>query len=418
MKTTESNPMSKLSACTASALFSLLCITGVAHSADEPSTAAGAKPVETKSSTKISFKRFELDDKFRSEGVAYGDFNKDGKTDIAAGSVWFEAPEWKMRSILDKPKEFNPLGYSDTFCNFTSDVNGDGWIDLLVVDFPGKQTWWFENPKETGKPWPRHECTKVTNNESPTFWDIDGDGKRELVFGTSPDPKNSDSPERRMSFFKPAMDPVELWKEYPISAAGAPSTTKFSHGLGLGDINGDKRTDVLVPQGWWEAPENPESGKWTFHNAPFGPACAQMYVYDFNKDGLNDVVTSSAHDIGVWWYEQTKEGWKSHEISKDFSQSHGLCMADINGDGLPDLITGKRWWAHGPKGDKNPGDPAVLVWFELSHENGQPVWTPHYIDHNSGVGTQFEVADINGDKLLDVIVSNKKGTFYFQQTRE
>jgi hypothetical protein len=41
----------------------------------------------------------------------------------------------------------------------------------------------------------------------------------------------------------------------------------------------------------------------------------------------------------------------------------------------------------------------------------------HEIDHNSGVGTQFEVTDVNGDKLLDVVVSNKKGVFYFEQQK-
>ncbi|MBW8885561.1 MAG: VCBS repeat-containing protein, partial [Planctomycetia bacterium] len=44
--------------------------------------------------------------------------------------------------------------------------------------------------------------------------------------------------------------------------------------------------------------------------------------------------------------------------------------------------------------------------------------TPHQIDHDSGVGTQFEVADVNGDELLDVVTSNKKGVRYFEQVRQ
>ena len=60
----------------------------------------------------------------------------------------------------------------------------------------------------------------------------------------------------------------------------------------------------------------------------------------------------------------------------------------------------------------------MLFWFELTRKDGKPVWIPHEIDHDSGVGTQFEVADVNGDGLLDVVTSNKKGTFLHTQSRE
>ncbi len=143
-----------------------------------------------------------------------------------------------------------------------------------------------------------------------------------------------------------------------------------------------------------------------------------MYVYDFDDDGDNDVVSSSAHQIGIWWHEQKPDGWETHTIHDKISQTHSLNLADMNGDGLPDLVTGKRWWAHGPTGDINPDHPAVVYWFELQRENGQPTWTPHEIDNDSGVGTQFEVADVNGDGLLDVVTANKKGAHYFEQVRK
>lgn len=368
---------------------------------------------------KISFKKTEIERVFRSEGAAVGDFNKDGKLDISAGSVWFAAPDWKKHDVLDKAKEFNPAGYSDTFCNFADDVNGDGWTDLLVVDFPGKSTWWFENPKGAEGPWKRHECISVTNNESPLFVDVDGDGKRELVLGYSPDPKQGDGPDRKMAIIRRSEEAGKPWKIQDVSAKGGHSTQRFSHGLGIGDINKDGKNDVLVPQGWWENPGTAtDVAEWKFHNAPFGPACAHMLVNDYDGDGDNDVLTSSAHQFGIWWFEQTPEGWKQHEIDKSFSQTHALVQADINGDGLPDFVTGKRWWAHGAKGDPGSDQPAVMYWFELQRTKEGPKWIPHVFDHNSGIGTQFEVADVNGDGLLDVVTSNKQGTFYFQQVRE
>jgi hypothetical protein len=261
--------------------------------------------------------------------------------------------------------------------------------------------------------------TPVTNNESPQFVDVDGDGKLDLLAAFSPDPKAFDGPERRMGFMTRTSDPLAPWKIHAVSAPAAPGTTRYSHGLGLGDINRDGWKDILTTQGWWEAPSALTSKEWQFHAAPLGQDCAQMHVFDFDGDGDNDVLSSAAHKVGIWWHEQLADGkWQTHEIENGFTQTHALCLADINGDGLPDFVTGKRWWAHGPKGDINPGDPAVLFWYELKREGGKPTWTPHEIDHDSGVGTQFEVADVNGDKLLDVVISNKKGVFYFEQVRK
>ena len=359
-------------------------------------------------SSNITFKRTALDSKFRSEGAAVGDFNHDGKLDIAAGSVYYAAPDWKMVPILEQPAEFDPHNYSVSFCNFAEDINGDGRTDLIVVDFPGKQTWWFEQPEKAGTPFIRHEATPITNNESPSYLDIDGDSKRELLLGYEPG--------KYIGYAKPTAS--GLWKLTPVSAANAPGTDRFSHGIGSGDVNKDGRNDILVVEGWWEAPADKSQTTWVFHPVNFGEPCSQMYVYDFDGDGDNDVLSSSAHQTGMWWHEQSPDGWKTHTIDKSFSQTHSMCLADINGDKLPDFITGKRWWAHGPKGDANPDQPAVVYWFELTRKDGKPVWIPHQIDADSGVGTQFEVADVNGDGLLDVVTANKKGAHYFQQVRK
>ncbi|MGE0755922.1 MAG: FG-GAP repeat domain-containing protein [Pirellulaceae bacterium] len=381
---------------------------------------------------KVGFQRHQLDASFRSEGVAVGDFNRDGKPDIAAGFVWYESPDWKMHviaakppgppgALLGEPPHFEPKGYSNSFCNFAEDLNHDGWIDLIVIDFPGRETWWFENPKQADTPWPVHVCVPVTNNESPQYADIDGDGRRELIAAFSPDPAKPDGPDRQMAIFRPATDPTAPWVRTEISVKAAPGTQRYAHGLGTGDLNADGRLDILCAEGWWEAPAD-RQGLWPFHAAPFGGKAADILVYDFDGDGDQDVLTSSPHAYGVWWHERVASGngsdaWKTHEIDMTFSQNHAVCLADINGDGLPDFVTGKRWWAHAA-GDPGVDEPAVFNWFELKREGGRPHWTRHQFDHNSGPGTQFQVADVNGDGRLDIVTSNKKGVHYFQQVRE
>ena len=159
----------------------------------------------------IGFKRTRLDGEFRAEGVAAGDFNGDGKLDVAAGSVYYAAPDWKMVSVWEEAKTFPVKGYSPVFCCFADDVNADGRTDLIEVDFPGKQTWWYENPGPQGGPWKKREAVAVTNNESPLFDDLTGDGRREMICGYSPDPKNTDGPAKCMIFAGPGQDPDEPW---------------------------------------------------------------------------------------------------------------------------------------------------------------------------------------------------------------
>jgi hypothetical protein len=366
----------------------------------------------------IRFERTRLDGKFRSEGVTVADFDKDGKLDIAAGFVWYSAPDWRMHKMLETAPEYDPKGYSNSFVNAALDVDRDGWTDVMIVDFPGTPTWWMRNPGQPDSLWQRNQVTAVSNNESPQFVDIDRDGALEWVMGVSPDPQQPDGPQRTMAFLQPNSDPRAAWKIHSISHAGAPGTMKYEHGLGVGDINSDGRSDIIVTRGWWEAPEDRFASPWTFHPAPFGEPAAHMFACDFDRDGDSDVLSSSAHAFGIWWFEQTGANrWQRHEIDSTFSQTHAMCLADINSDGLPDFVSGKRWWAHA-QGDPGGDQPAVFYWFELQRADGKAQWIPHLFDHDSGPGTQFEVVDVDQDGLLDVVASNKKGVHYFRQIRD
>ena len=181
--------------CTAIAADALAA-TAKADSAGSPPYPRSTVPANGKA---IHFKRTVLDMKFRGEGVAVGDFNHDGKLDIAAGNVYYSAPDWKMHVIYgNEPKEWDPHGYSDEFIAFADDLNHDGWTDYIVVGFPGKEAFWYENPKGAPGPWKRHLIGPVANTESPQYLDIDGNGHKSLLMadGRSSNGDRSARPER------------------------------------------------------------------------------------------------------------------------------------------------------------------------------------------------------------------------------
>jgi hypothetical protein len=401
--------------------------------------------------TKITWKKTVLDTKFRSEGVAIADVNKDGKIDVLNGEYWYEAPDWKPHEMQPFKDHGTGLGnYSRSFACWCDDFNGDGYPDLIVIDFPGAPCYWMENPKgDGGKHWKKHEIWHSACNETPLYVDLFGTGKRVLLMGYQKKGTKFDGQDGQMAWFTPGKDPTALWEMHPISepsvvpetkegkdkngksimvpVAGTgkniPGTQRFSHGLGVGDLNGDGRLDVLCTGGWWEQPVKVSSAPWKFHPANLGEACADMYVHDMDGDGKLDVLSSSAHKFGIWWHQQRSGAehptFLKNELFKDLvSETHAMHFVDIDGDGLKDMVTGKRWWSHGRS---EPGHdwPAMIYWLKASKSaDGTTKFTPTEIDKDSGIGTQFVVDDINGDKLLDVIVSNKKGVFVIVQERK
>ena len=401
--------------------------------------------VRAEDKTLLSFERRQLNDQFWSEGATFGDLNNDGHHDLVSGPWWWEGPAFEKRheyypatttfqlklgpqTSVTVPGFEGTLGknntYSNNFFAYTHDFNRDGWNDILIIGFPGKETSWFENPQQGDGHWKRHVIFDQTDNESPTFADLTGDKVPELVCLTkgaygyaTPNPQ----------------DPTAPWTFHPISPRKGYGN--FTHGMGLGDVNGDGRTDLLEKDGWWEQPANLAGDpEWRHHPHNFGSGGAQMYAYDVNGDGLNDVITSlAAHAYGLAWYEQVREGdqekFVPHLLVGDkpsaspygvkFSELHAIDLVDMDGDGLKDIVTGKRFWSHGRAGDPDRNDAAVTYWFQLVRQADKTVdFVPWLMSDDVGVGVQVVAGDVNKDGLPDVVVGNKKGTFLLTQTRK
>ena len=370
-----------------------------------------------------NWSRFEIDPEFRSEGVAVGDLNGDGRTDLVAGDFWYEQlaqgpGNWKRHEFRPAGKFVAGVGYSNSFCNYVWDIDEDGKKDIVVVGFPGDPFHWYQNPGVAGGTWAKHEIWSSICNESPDFLDITGDGKPEFVFGSQP--------EAKMGFVSipPKSEVTKKWQFQPISEAGNPNangTFKYYHGLGAGDLNQDGRQDVLIAHGWWKQPEKLGSGTWTFQPYVLGSdgkspsPVSDIHADDLDLDGDMDLIAYSAHQYGMWWFENvgTKDNpqFKPHTIDASHSQTHAVEFVDINGDGRKDIVTGKRFFAHNG-GDPGAFEPVMMFWYDIKKSKGQqPEFVRHEIlaGRDTGVGTQFQAADFNGDGKIDIALSNKKG---------
>lgn len=384
-------------------------------------TEVGAQPSGDASSVSEGWSRQKLSKLFHGEGGALADFDADGHCDVVAGYQIFFGPDFQTTTKLFDSKPYNINGYSEYFFDFDYDIDGDGDSDVLVVGFPGAPSHWYRNPgKESARKgmWDRFTVLEVTDNESPMFEDLNGDGKPELLccnnghFGYAEIPKN----------------PTEAWAFHPVSEPGP--YQRFTHGIGFGDVNDDGFRDVLSKDGWWENPGQPTGSTWIFHPAAFsGPGGAQMYAIDLDGDKISEVVTSlAAHAYGLAVYKkrpgEKEYQWDRIDIMTDkaetsptglaISQLHAVAIADMDGDGKPDILTGKRFWAHNGN-DPGENELPMLVWFKPIAVAGGLKFEPHVIDEESGVGTQVSVEDINGDGKLDVLSSSKRGVHILLQ---
>jgi FG-GAP-like repeat len=367
-----------------------------------------------------SFRKIVLTTSFYAEGASYGDFDRNGKTDVVSGPYWYEGPDFVTKHAIYTPVVFDPKSYSDNFLEFVRDFDADGYPDVLVVNYPGRDASVYANSKMPDVPWTRHQVVPSVNGESPAFTDLTGDGVPELVFAAG----------NHFGWAGPASaTPFQPWTFHAASATG--SYGPFTHGLGVGDVDGDGRLDILEATGAWIQPAMLTGAPvWSKLAAPFGSGGAQMFAYDVDGDGDSDVITSlAAHDYGIAWFEQQKSGTGATLVQHLFAtndpadagaspvihQPHALDFADVDGDGLPDVVTGERFWGHVPAGNPDPNAPAKLYWFSLERGASGAHFAPHLVDDASGVGTQVTAADVNDDGRIDIVVGCKKGAFVFLQ---
>jgi hypothetical protein len=341
------------------------------------------------------------------EACSVADVNNDGQLDIISGEYWYEGPDFATKHKICELPQSNE--YHDDFCDYPMDVDGDGYVDIITGGWYCESLLWRKNPGASSGEWETFVIDQCGHVETIRFYDIDGCGFEEIFPNTPREPQ---------AFYKLNRDekgkPLGTFNKYVIGEI--PS----EHGMGFADITGNGRMDIVLRDGWLEQPENPFQGPWVFHpEFSFGKhASVPVLGYDVTGNGLSDLIVGQAHNYGLDWYEQQidasgQRSWIKHEIDSKCSQNHDLWLVDLDGDGVPELITGKRYRAHN---DNDPGafDPLGLYYYKIN----QGQFEKHVIDYGpaeeaSGAGIYFWVQDITGNGFPDIVAPGKDGLYLF-----
>lgn len=393
-------------------MFSLSLVTGLCliptAAQEKGSIAPPSEP------SRIRYRKITINATSDFEAANAADINGDGKLDIVCGDTWYEAPNWtphKFREIGVWGRDANHSGYRADFADLPVDVNGDGNVDIVSSDYASGEIYWHENPGKAklkeGTLWEKHLIAKPGSAETTVFAPMLGNKTISPVCILPNCGGNVVWYELRKSDGK---GEASRWVEHLVGKEGA------GHGVGFGDVNGDGKTDIVTPHGWYEN-INALADQWKWHKdweCNPGDLGISTPTADFDGSGHPSVVFGSGHHYGLFWLQHdtaSAGGWKQTPIDNTWSQVHTLLLTDLEGTKQPVILTGKRYKAH----DTDPGAQEPLGLYYYRYDKQDKRWHKHVIDEKTqtGTGLQLTAVDLRRTGRLDILAPGKSGLYLF-----
>jgi hypothetical protein len=328
--------------------------------------------------------------------TALVDLDRDGDLDFVLGGrpfkpsqlYWFEfqAPNrWVQHAV--GTNYLSDVGLAPL------DVDRDGWPDLLCSGV------WYRNPGQ-----PRQQPferilfdEKAAGAHDILIADMDRDGKPDVVMmGDERTQLNA------LCWYSLPGDVRQPWKRHLI---GPPVHGAITPG-GVADLDGDGDPDVVRADTWFENADG-KGERWVAHQnipmgrkGPFG-VCVRTAVADMDGDGKSEIVIADADitdsKVAVLKNADGKGGrWEKLAMPQSFTcgSMHALAVADLNGDGKPDIISNEQEELL-PAGRENP---RWIVWENV----GGLKFREHVLLDMKLGGHELQVGDVDRDGDIDI----------------
>ena len=231
-----------------------------------------------------------------------------------------------------------------------------------------------------------------TANNPRTIWaaDIDGDGRIDVITASLAD--------NRVAWYRNEGGSPPTFTKYVID-----STAQGAREVYAADINQDGRMDILAASranntvSWYE---NNGGSPPTFTKRVIATnviGAWSVHAEDMNRNGRLDVLTVGRDDDTVVWFENlggNPPAWAKRIVSTNARLAQHVYAADINGDGHMDLLSASA-------------TDRKIAWYESNGNYPTPAFTEHVISTTAQRAKWVWAVDLNGNGRLDVISASE-----------